>query len=442
MPFETIPGTTEQYALLCFDKDGKERSDDPDGIGGSLSKALVARAASDQPSHVFLFSHGWKGDVPAAKDQYNRWIGAMLKLKADRAAVPGTFKPMWIGLHWPSQPFGDEEVGGNDFDAAEGAASPEEIIATYRDRLGLGTDAEPLIRTIVNAHQKDAAARNLPAEAAQAYSALAALAGRTSQGPAGPPDAEDAPFDPQVAFDTGNQIAGTDFAGGGLLGGVLGPLRQLSYWTMKKRARSIGESGMHDFVASVMQAAPNARMHLMGHSFGCIVMSSVVGGRDAKQPLPRAVDSLALVQGAVSLWAFGDKVHGEARPGYFNPWVRRSAVRGPILVLRSIHDKAVGTLYPWAAALSFADAAFATTFEDDDQDLPQHGAIGAFGIRGLKGAVTRDLLEATGKYGFEAGKVYNLESSMFIKKGDGVSGAHSDIDGPEVAHALWQAALV
>jgi len=71
-----------------------------------------------------------------------------------------------------------------------------------------------------------------------------------------------------------------------------------------------------------------------------------------------------------------------------------------------------------------------------------HGAIGAFGIRGLKGAETCNLLEATGKYGFEAGKVYNVESSMFIKKGDGVSGAHSDIDGPEVAHALWQAALV
>jgi len=439
MPFETIPGTTEQYALLSFDKNGKERADDPDGIGGSLSKELVARAARDQPSHIFLFSHGWKGDVPAAKDQYNRWIGAMLKLKADRDAMPGTFKPMWIGLHWPSQPFGDEEVGGNDFDAAEGAASPEAIIAKYVDRLGLDADAEPLIRTVVNAHQQDAAARDLPAEAAQAYSALAELTGRTSsQAPPGSPEADDAPFDPHVAFDTGNQVAGTDFAGGGLLGGILGPLRQLSYWTMKKRARSIGESGMHDVVASLMNAAPNARVHLMGHSFGCIVVSSLVGGRDAKHALPRAVDSLALIQGAVSLWAFGEEVKGESRSGYFNPWLKRTAVRGPILVSRSIHDKAVGTLYPWASTVSFADG----SFDVDEEDLPLHGAIGAFGIRGLKGAVSRSLLETTGQYGFEAGKVYNLESSMFIKTGDGVAGAHSDIDGPEVAHALWQASLV
>ena len=52
------------------------------------------------------------------------------------------------------------------------------------------------------------------------------------------------------------------------------------------------------------------------------------------------------------------------------------------------------------------------------------------------------MLESTGDYKFEAGKIYNLESSKFIRKGGGVSGAHSDIDGPEVAHALWQAALV
>ena len=234
--------------------------------------------------------------------------------------MPGTFKPMWIGLHWPSQPFGDEEVGGSDFDADEGAA------VAGRDRRDVSRSPWPrtprrsrCCARSSQAHQKDAAARDLPADAAQAYSALAKLAGHTSEGPSGPPDADGAPFDPQVAFETGNAVAGTDFAGGGLLGGILGPLRQLSYWTMKKRARSIGESGMHDVVARMMNAATQARVHLMGHSFGCIVMSSIVGGPEARQSLPRAVDSLALIQGAVSLWAFGDEVHGEARTGLLQP---------------------------------------------------------------------------------------------------------------------------
>ena len=52
------------------------------------------------------------------------------------------------------------------------------------------------------------------------------------------------------------------------------------------------------------------------------------------------------------------------------------------------------------------------------------------------------MLEKAGNYGFQAGKIYNLESSRYIAKGQGLSGAHSDIDGPEVAHAIWQAALV
>lgn len=438
MPFETIPGTTEQYAHLCFDKDGHERPDDPHGIGGVLSKEIIARATREQPSHVFLFSHGWKGDIDSSRDQYDRWIGAMLALAEDRAAMPAPFRPLWIGLHWPSLPFGNEDLAGgsgDSFDVGDGTQSPEEIAATYTDRLGLGAEAAPLIDRIVREHQRNAAATALPDDTRQAYAELAALAGYASDGPAGPPDAEGAPFDPDQAFDRGNQAEGADFAGGGLLGGILGPLRQLSYWTMKKRARTIGESGMHDVIAALMTAVPGARVHLMGHSFGTIVIASILGGKDAKGRLPRQVDSVALLQGAVSLWAFGTSVNGENRPGYFNPWVIRGAVRGPLIVSQSIHDRAVGTLYPWASAVSLSDAAFG-------DDLPKYGAIGRFGICGLDAAIARSMGPRTERYGFEPGKVYNLESSSFIAKGGGLSGAHSDIDGPEVAHALWQAAQV
>jgi hypothetical protein len=51
------------------------------------------------------------------------------------------------------------------------------------------------------------------------------------------------------------------------------------------------------------------------------------------------------------------------------------------------------------------------------------------------------MLPAVGEYEFERGKVYNLEASQFISRGAGSSGAHNDIDGPEVAHAIWQAAF-
>ena len=51
------------------------------------------------------------------------------------------------------------------------------------------------------------------------------------------------------------------------------------------------------------------------------------------------------------------------------------------------------------------------------------------------------MLAADGSYSLEKGKVYNLESSQFIAKKEGPSGAHSDIAGPEVAHAIWSAAF-
>jgi len=442
MPYQKIAQTEEQYALLCYDKNGEELTDDSDGIDGLLSKSIAKRISDEQPTHIFLFSHGWKGDVDAARDQYDRWIKAMLNRPADRARNPSPFKPFWIGLHWPSLLFGDEEVSGTAFGGGAAPLSPAEIKATYADRLNLGPDAIPLLDTIVDTHMKNAAANELPPEAAQAYSDLAAKIGYRSAGPSGPPDAEGAPFDPQQAFDRGTAASvGANFAGGGLVDGILGPLRQFSYWTMKKRARAIGESGMHAFVASLMNLAPQTRFHLMGHSFGTIVVSGILGGPNARKSLPRKVDSAALIQGAVSLWAFGDSVHYTLRPGYFNPWVHQQAVRGPIIVSTSVFDKAVGVLYPWASAISFNNGAF-DSLEADPNNLPLYGAIGRFGICGLPGAENRVMLDENGEYGFQAGRIYNLESSQFIKKMDGISGAHSDIDGPQVAHALWQAALV
>jgi hypothetical protein len=432
MPFETIPGSSEEYALLSFDEDGNERTDDPEGVGGLLSKEITARVSRDQPSHIFLFSHGWQGDVAGARDQYNRWIKAMLDLKDDRAAAGSTFKPLWIGLHWPSRPFGDEELSaGASFDIGEGTMSPDDIKALYLQRLNLGPEAAPLLDTIVREHQQNAAATALPQAAHDAYAKLAELAGRRSEGPAGPPNA---------AFDAGNAAAGVAFGDGdsGFLGGILGPLRQLSYWTMKRRARTIGEGGMHRFVTDLMKTAPHARIHLMGHSFGCIVVSSIVGGPGAAKQLPRQVDSVALIQGAVSLWAFGEKVQQKNLKGYFFPWVERPAVRGPIIVTRSIHDRAVGVLYPWASAVSLSDG----SFDADEADLPLYGAIGAFGVRGFTGAEFVDMADKNGNYSFEPGKIYNLQASKYISRGGGLSGAHSDIDGPEVAHALWRAALV
>jgi hypothetical protein len=49
------------------------------------------------------------------------------------------------------------------------------------------------------------------------------------------------------------------------------------------------------------------------------------------------------------------------------------------------------------------------------------------------------MLKVADKYGFEAGRAYNLVSDEYIRYGNGPAGAHNDIAHAEVAHAYWQA---
>ena len=67
--------------------------------------------------------------------------------------------------------------------------------------------------------------------------------------------------------------------GGFSLGGVLAPLRVLSFWVMKQRALSFGETGAARLLGSLQEAASEARFHLVGlwvpNSSSTAVISSV-----------------------------------------------------------------------------------------------------------------------------------------------------------------------
>jgi len=186
-------------------------------------------------------------------------------------------------------------------------------------------------------------------------------------------------------------------------------------------------------------AAKGTRFHLMGHSFGCIVVSSMLGGPGGKAPLPRPVSSVSLVQGAFSLWGYSPDIpRRRGTPGYFAQTLLMGKVAGPLITTQSKFDTAVGKFYPIGSGLLGQVA-----YDLEEDGLPTFGGVGSFGVRGLPGggSVQTGMLAASGAYSFEPGKVYNLNSNEFICHGDGASGAHSDISGPEVAHAIWQAAI-
>jgi len=431
MSFHTIPNTTVEYGLLAFDEDGRERTDDI--AGGTFSRTLLERIERDKPTNVFLFSHGWKGDSEAAIDQYNRWIKAMTDLTADVRRMGSPFTPMWIGLHWPSLPWGEESSGS--FDVGPGA-SIDTLIARTAAHFGGGAETTAAVTDIFKAFAKDPGASDVPPAVNAAYKRLADAIGFSAKGdPSGAPDEEGEPLDPQAALDADNVAAQSFGIAGTIGGGLLSGFRQLSFWTMKKRARTVGEGGMHAFIDAVQRRC-NAKIHLMGHSFGCVIVSGIANGPKGAGGFSRPINSMTLVQGALSLWSYADQVQGSTSPGYFRGVLTRQppAVSGPILTTRSRHDTAVGVLYPSAVGL-VREADFADT-------LPKYGAIGAFGIQGRAGVIDRPMLDVDGEYNFKPGTVTNLESSQFIAKKEGASGAHSDIDGPQVAHAMWQAALV
>jgi hypothetical protein len=443
MSVEHSPEHGVPYHLVCYDAKGQERP----GEDGLASDQLLTDATARRPSDVFIFSHGWNADPSGAVNQYGRWVDEMAANASDRApldAKASGFHPLLAGLHWPSKAWADENLTGMSYSADDtstvshsdpGPDLVEELVTWYADTLADGPGGTEAIRTIIESAFRDAAPPVLPDNVREAYARLDSTLqlGQAGEG-AAPGDDRD-PFDPEETYQAAllMDVASPVSFGAFSLGGVLAPLRVLSFWTMKRRARVFGESGAAELLRRLQDAVPDGRFHLMGHSFGCIVASAAIAGGAGQPALARGVDSLALVQGAMSLWSFCDDI--PVRPGqsgYFHRVVGESLVRGPVLVTTSIHDRAVGVFYPLGAGVR-GQVAF-------ENDTPVYGGIGAFGVRG-PGIEMRDedLIRVDHDYEMRPGVCYNLKADSVIATSAGISGAHSDICHPEVARAVWRA---
>jgi hypothetical protein len=441
MPIEKVRNTSLTYYLIAFDKDGNER-DELDGK--KLSEQIFSELAKEPITDVFIMSHGWMGDVPAARKQYNEWIGAMAGQTADiekiKQAQPG-FRPLMIGVHWPSKPWGDHDLTSDPVSYGVNDEDPvDRLVDEYASCIADTEPARQALQTILRAAMEDGEPpETLPPEVLGAYQVLNQEANLGSEGEGGPPGSDWEGFDPEAIYEaTAEEEEPVSF---GLLDSARGclnkkweqimtPARQLSFWKMKERARQIGENCGFNLLKTLQEKAPKTvRFHLMGHSFGCIVVSSMLNGPQGKGTLVRPVDSLALIQGAVSLWCYCSKILGQLnRPGYFNKIIAQRKVAGPIVVTHSKFDHAVGIMYPLAGKVAFSSLDFAPP------GLPKYGGIGTYGLAGddLE-AENTNMLDRAASYDFKPGKIYNLESSEFIR-------AHSDIAKPEVAHAVWSAA--
>ncbi|MDZ8228172.1 MULTISPECIES: hypothetical protein [unclassified Nostoc] len=436
MPIETIPGTSLQYYLVAFDAVVNER-DEPQG---KMSQKLLDILSGQPITDVFIFSHGWMSDVTGARQQYNKWIGAMHNNLNDIAQIEqarSEFHPLLIGLYWPSLPWGNEELSNPvSFDST--STSPlESLIEQYAQRIADTDTSRQALHTIFQAAMENITPDYMPSEVRQAYEVLNQESGLGNDGEGAAPGSDRLSFDPESIFEAA-KAEPVDF-GQFNLSGILMPLRVLSFWKMKDRARQIGETGGFELLAQLQKATANTvRFHLMGHSFGCIVVSAMLAGPRDHNTLVRSVNSVALVQGALSLWSYcADIPVLPGRPGYFHSVVADNKVSGPIVTTQTELDAALGKMYPLAAGIRH-QIVFETV------ELPKFGALGTFGVRGpgLE-IVNMKMLSVSEAYPFTTGKIYNLDSTQYIcDTHDGIFvGAHNDIAKPEVAHAVWQAVL-
>ncbi|WP_413198595.1 hypothetical protein [Nostoc piscinale] len=455
MPLETVNITNVNlsldYYLIAFDANGNERLEDT----GFMSQKLVDILATEPITDVFLISHGWRGDIPAAKEQYTKWITAMgrnstdiQKIKELRQSQNQEFRPLLIGLHWPSQPWGNEDLYAQPTSYDTSGSELNNLIEEYAQDVADTEAARDALRTIFAASIEYAnPPESLPPEVNQAYEVLikeAALNGEEEDNasfnlnPANIYQSliADEPETQEISFGIGDffQAKTNPF---------LDVLGYLSYWKMKERAREIGSNSGFKLLTQLQKAAAKTvRFHLVGHSFGCIMVSSIVAGKDNSQ-LVRPVDSLVLIQGALSLWSYcPDIPRRKNLSGCFSSIINKRKVTGPIVTTRSIHDSSVTKLYPAASVLGRLqgqDINFAGT----ESEFPEYGSIGTFGIQGINESISLKMYPCDKPYNFQAGKVYNLESSEFIRNLNGKKDddAHNSIDKPEVAHAVWAAAF-
>lgn len=421
--------TLANFPCMTVEFDKHARPLDAD-IAAKVNAWLGAQDATD----LLVLSHGWNNDKAEAAALYG-------KLAASVRDVMGTVLQdrtlAILGVFWPSKKFADSELipGG----AASADSDIDDTALTAQIdalRVLVEDDRQPelaALRNLVPALRGDPPARIAFFRHARAlFGAPGALA--SDDGDEIPEEFFAATSDDDIAMlfeelrkpdpphlstsTTRSGAAGFSF--NGVKAGAQRLLNYVTYYKMKARAREVGRQGLSPLLLEVRQAQPGLRVHLVGHSFGGLVVTSAALGEPNGPSVP--IDSLTLLQAAFSHNGFADQLaHGKT--GAWRGVLSNGRVKGPVVITHTRNDKAVGVAYALASRFSGTTAAGI-----GDADDP-FGGIGANGAQMTSERVEMELEDAGFAYRFESGKVYNLRADPFIA-------GHSDITGKQVAHAL------
>lgn len=378
--------------LVSFDKDGKCTSP-------KTRQRVLADASSGRHSDVHVYSHGWNNVFKEALAHYTEFFTEYFALRAAAGVGNGSYKPMVVGIIWPSTAFlTDDEVGpalAGDSAAAAFDAALDEVkgelgpvqgqrlaeLAKARQPLGPEASVEmanlllPLFARGEGQGGQDAAADVSAADLLRNWGRPAAAAG-ARRGQAAPlPDA-DASASPEAA---------------GLLE-FLNPreiLRKATVFLMKDRAGIVGR-GVGDLVGDLLRASTATHVHLTGHSFGAKVMLSALASLHGE----RQVASTLLLQPAVNAYCFAEHVgRPDGPPGAYRAALSNVAL--PVHTTFSGHDRALSDFFGLALRRHADEGELEGAPMED-----RFGALGGIGPRGLPAGevVTLGMLERPERY--------------------------------------------
>lgn len=365
-PYRTIEGDNGmQVPLYIMPYDEQGHCQAP-----LTQEQLLSTIQDGTYTDVLLFSHGWNNDWKGVISTYQGFLNGYLHMRHDYGLTyPRPFRPLLIGVFWPS------------------IALPNESGPTFA---GFAVDDPQLVGTAVDPNQQavQSLATLLSKDGAERLKALAQREQDLSQDEAlelarllAPiyivagdelPTKDSAPIAGELVAlwqkitlkapkAPNNSLPGTPGRIGfvrapgttprgvgrtdqpattpeaaGLLD-VLDPrliIRLATVLQMKDRAGVVGAHGVGALLCDLLKTGA-ARVHLIGHSYGCKVVLSAL----CFQELPRLVNSVLLLQPAISYLCFAENATGEeepAKPGGYRDALKR--VEQPILTTYSPHD--------------------------------------------------------------------------------------------------------
>lgn len=386
------------WYVIPFDKSGT--------CTAPLTREHLLQAIKDKTyTDVFLFSHGWNNDWDTASQRYQSFIDGVVKLRHEqKLSATAPYKPLLVGLFWPSIALVMPWEKAPKFAATSTAASDteqwrlelEELVEAVevsdRDTLYALTQAEQL--------QESDAGRlaDLLARVTGKLDQAEQDTGGKAETPSGADLLERARHIPRSSDSGGasGQFGFVKGAGAGPKAAAIelstfdprNLVRIATVLRMKDRAARVGATGVHPLLRDLLAAGSGARVHLIGHSYGAIVLLSSVC-YPPEEELPAKVDSLLLLQPAVSQWCFAHDVAGKGYPGGYESALWR--VRGSILTTFSKHDTPLTRLFHLAVRRSRDLGQPRIAPEGGLLPAPPslYAALGGFGPAGLNDAQMR-----------------------------------------------------